>query len=140
MSTANVSSGSSKAPIIGGAVAGSLIFLGLIGAGAFFFFTKRRANAPNAPYHAPDQAIAMSNAPPSSPPPPFHDQTKNYTAGIPVGTDGKQAQVAEYQVPGMTYSELDGQSAPAAAAPMHAYGQSSPGAVDPNMNRRSELA
>ncbi|ORX95547.1 hypothetical protein BCR34DRAFT_607916 [Clohesyomyces aquaticus] len=131
-----------NAPVIGGAVAGSLIFLGLIGAGAFFFLSKRRAVAPSTPYQGPDQAVAMSPAPapPQAPysPPPAYGQP--FSAPIPGAGDGKQAHVAEYRVAEMTHHEVHGQSAPLSVAPMPVYNQNLPGVVDSNANRRSELA
>ncbi|KAF2463039.1 uncharacterized protein BDR25DRAFT_320339 [Lindgomyces ingoldianus] len=49
----------SSAPIIGGAVTGALVFLGLIGAGAFFFFTKRRSAAANPLDQGLDQGVGI---------------------------------------------------------------------------------
>lgn len=122
-----------KAPIIGGAVAGSLVFLGLIGAGAFFFLRKRRATASGAPYRGPDQAVAMSPTPalpqaPYSPPPSYGP---NSAAPVFGSAEGKQAHVAEYRVP-----EMHGQSAPLAVAPMPVYNQNSPGVVNSNTDWR----
>ncbi|KAF2464399.1 uncharacterized protein BDR25DRAFT_319265 [Lindgomyces ingoldianus] len=131
-----------NAPVIGGAVAGSLILLGLIGAGAFFFFSNRRVTAPNTPYQGPDQAVAMppAPAPPQATfsPPPAYGQP--LSAPIPGYGDGKRDHVAEYRVPEMTHHEVHGQSTPLSAAPMPVYNQSLLGAVDPNTNRRSELS